>query len=70
MVRNIVGVLLEIGRGERSPDWAQQVLLARDRSKAGATAPAAGLSLIAVRYPAAFDLPDDLQNLGFTQSMD
>lgn len=70
MVRNIVGVLLAIGRGERSPDWAQAVLLARDRTRGGVTAPAEGLSLITVRYPHAFQLPENLRSLGFTNSMD
>jgi tRNA pseudouridine38-40 synthase len=50
MVRNIVGSLVEIGRGRRSPDWLVEVLEARDRTVAGPTAPAHGLTLVAVTY--------------------
>lgn len=57
MVRNIVGVLLEIGKGERPVEWAQTVLLARDRECAGMTAAPTGLSLQRVRYPARFNIP-------------
>lgn len=49
MVRNIVGTLVEVGLGRRSADLAQ-LLAARDRSLAAATAPAAGLCLVEVRY--------------------
>ena len=57
MVRNIAGLLIAIGRGDAPVGWAQQVLLGRDRTRSAATAPAAGLYLLAVRYPAAFALP-------------
>jgi len=50
MVRNIVGTLVEIGRGEREPDAMRDLLASRDRTRAGATAPAHGLTLLAVRY--------------------
>lgn len=56
MVRNIVGVLLAIGAGERPLDWARAVLELRDRTLGGVTAPPDGLSLIAVRYPPEFAL--------------
>ncbi|MCP5505638.1 MAG: tRNA pseudouridine(38-40) synthase TruA [Chlamydiales bacterium] len=50
MVRNITGTLLEIGAGKRSPDDISRILLSRDRKEAGATAPAKGLFLHAVKY--------------------
>lgn len=57
MVRNIVGSLLLVGDGRRSPDWVGQVLAGRDRREAGITAPARGLVLRRVRYPEHFELP-------------
>ena len=50
MVRNIVGTLVEVGRGKEKPEWVEQVLLSRDRTKAGVTAPAHGLTLVEVFY--------------------
>jgi tRNA pseudouridine38-40 synthase len=57
MVRNIAGVLMEVGHGKREPDWSQQVLEGRDRALGGVTAPAHGLTLVAVEYPAEFRVP-------------
>lgn len=57
MVRNIAGVLMTIGASERAPNWALEVLQARDRTLGGVTAPPHGLTLIAVDYPERFDLP-------------
>lgn len=57
MVRNIAGTLLAIGAGEREEDWAREVLQSRDRTRAGAAAPAAGLYLAEVRYPERWSLP-------------
>lgn len=57
MVRNITGVLLEIGQGKREPIWAREVLEGRDRALGGVTAPANGLTLVAVEYPAEFAVP-------------
>jgi tRNA pseudouridine38-40 synthase len=53
-VRNMVGTLCEIGRGHWAPQRAKEILEARDRTYAGATAPARGLCLQWVRY----DLPN------------
>lgn len=57
MVRNIVGSLLVVGKGERPPAWVQQVLAARDRTLAGPTAPATGLTFMRVYYPPEYGLP-------------
>ena len=50
MVRNIVGTLVEVGRGRQSIDWPKSVLASRDRRQAGPTAPAIGLYLVNVAY--------------------
>ncbi len=50
MVRNIVGTLLEVGRGKRTVENFNLLLAQRDRNLAGATAPARGLTLMAVHY--------------------
>ncbi len=52
MVRNAVGSLVDIGAGRREPRWLAGVLASRDRTRAGATAPASGLSLVSVEYEA------------------
>ncbi|XOV88375.1 MAG: tRNA pseudouridine(38-40) synthase TruA [Pseudomonadota bacterium] len=57
MVRNIVGALLLVGEGRREPGWIGEVLAARDRRLAGATASPKGLYLIDVTYPADFGIP-------------
>jgi len=56
MVRNIMGVLIAIGRGERPENWSQEVLQKRDRTMGGMTAGAAGLYLVKVQYDEKFDL--------------
>lgn len=50
MVRILVGSLLEVGRLERSISWLKEVLEAKDRTKAGATAPSEGLTLMHIDY--------------------
>jgi len=50
MVRNIAGTLLEIGRGRWPADRIDRILATCDRALAGATAPAGGLTLMAVHY--------------------
>ncbi len=57
MVRNIAGVLLDIGAGKHPPVWAREVLETRDRTLGGITAPPHGLYLAGVTYPARFGLP-------------
>lgn len=50
MVRILTGTLIEVGDGKRSPESMLSVLAARDRSLAGFTAPACGLTLLEVQY--------------------
>ncbi|MEQ8160724.1 MAG: tRNA pseudouridine(38-40) synthase TruA [Smithellaceae bacterium] len=50
MVRNIVGTLVEIGRGKRKPSEMKEIIDSRDRNIAGITAPACGLYLKEVKY--------------------
>jgi tRNA pseudouridine38-40 synthase len=57
MARNIAGLLIAIGTGERRPQEAAAILAARDRARSPATAAAEGLYLAGIRYPAAFGLP-------------
>ncbi|WP_225639672.1 tRNA pseudouridine(38-40) synthase TruA [Candidatus Profftia sp. (ex Adelges kitamiensis)] len=57
MVRNIVGSLIEIGRGHYSERWIAELLKAKDRRLAAATAKSSGLYLISVDYPGHFELP-------------
>lgn len=57
MVRNIVGSLVEVGRGHRSAEWIRELLVGRDRTRAGPTAPARGLTLRRVSYSLAERLP-------------
>ena len=51
MVRNLVGTMIEAGRGRLRPEDLAQILAARSRTAAGATAPAQGLILHSVEYP-------------------
>lgn len=57
MVRNIVGVLMQVGAGFKAPAWVGDVLQARDRTAAGVTAKPYGLYLVGVDYPDTFGLP-------------
>ena len=50
MVRNLVGTFLMVGKGSLTVDDVQRILDARNRSHAGATAPASGLYLVSVEY--------------------
>lgn len=52
MVRNIAGVLMAVGEGERPVEWVSEVLDARDRTLGGVTAPPHGLYLVHVEYDA------------------
>jgi tRNA pseudouridine38-40 synthase len=50
MVRNIIGTLVEIGRGKRKPEEMKPIIESRNRNIAGVTAPACGLFLKEVKY--------------------
>jgi tRNA pseudouridine38-40 synthase len=50
MVRNIVGTLVDVGLGKTSPAGFKDILLSKDRTRAGITAPAHGLFLMEVKY--------------------
>jgi tRNA pseudouridine38-40 synthase len=50
MVRNLVGTFILVGKGTLRPDDIDRILAAKDRSAAGATAPASGLFLVGVEY--------------------
>jgi tRNA pseudouridine38-40 synthase len=60
MVRNIVGSLLMVGRGERPVAWIAELLEGRDRTIAGPTAPSAGLLFLGPKYPRHWGLPDEV----------
>ena len=64
MVRNIAGVLMDIGAGERKPGWAKEVLEARDRTQGGVTAPPDGLYLTDIEYPEQFKIPRLSRDIG------
>ena len=57
MVRNIAGVLMEIGAGKCEPVWAKEILETKDRTQGGVTANSSGLYLTGVSYEDEFDLP-------------
>ena len=60
MVRSLVGTLLQVGEGKRTPGSIPEVLHARDRSAAGPVAPPHGLCLVAVEYDEGWSAPLDL----------
>jgi tRNA pseudouridine38-40 synthase len=51
MVRNIAGTLIEVGQARRAPEGMAELVASRDRSQAGPTAAAHGLTMVSVRYP-------------------
>jgi tRNA pseudouridine38-40 synthase len=51
MVRNIAGVLIEIGAGRQAISWTEHLLAVKDRTQAAVTAPPEGLYLASVFYP-------------------
>jgi tRNA pseudouridine38-40 synthase len=59
MVRSLVGTLIEVGLGRRTPEGFASLLEGGDRAAAGATAPAHGLTLLQVFYPPEWQAPGD-----------
>jgi tRNA pseudouridine38-40 synthase len=57
MVRNLVGTMLDVGRGSFSAEAIPEILAARNRAAAGPTAPARGLFLHSVEYDKAKTTP-------------
>lgn len=60
MVRNIVGSLLVIGRGDQPESWMAELLAGKDRTVAGPTAPPDGLVFVSPLYPAQWNLPSEV----------
>jgi len=58
MVRNMVGVLLAIGCGDRPVAWVEEVLASRNRTLAAMTASADGLYFVSATYPSVYRLPE------------
>jgi tRNA pseudouridine38-40 synthase len=59
MVRAIVGTMTEVGRGTISPEEFEKIIILKDRSRAGMSAPPEGLFLTGIEYP-----EDIFQNAG------
>ncbi|MBW6453922.1 MAG: tRNA pseudouridine(38-40) synthase TruA, partial [Methyloprofundus sp.] len=57
MVRNIAGVLMAIGVGDKPIDWTQALLVSKNRQAGGVTAPPYGLYLGGVYYPEKYNMP-------------
>lgn len=57
MVRNIVGSLIDVGRGAKPPEWIGEALAAKSRAAAGATGLPTGLYFVGVEYPDFPELP-------------
>jgi tRNA pseudouridine38-40 synthase len=58
MVRNMVGALVCVGNGERSPGWIPELLASRDRRLAAPTFPADGLYLTEIQYDPVWRFPE------------
>ena len=57
MVRIIAGTLIKVGTGDRPEEWVAELLAARDRTRAGMTAPPDGLYFVQASYPEHFGIP-------------
>lgn len=65
MVRNIVGSLITVGKGEKPGQWFTDVFNGHDRKFAGVTAEPQGLCLMSVRYDPKYKLPDSVESIPF-----
>ena len=65
MVRNIVGSLIPVGKGEKTGQWFADVFHGRDRTHAGVTAEARGLCFLNVRYDPKYGLPEGQESFPF-----
>jgi tRNA pseudouridine38-40 synthase len=70
MVRNIVGTLVQVGKGRAGESWPGEVLAQRDRTKAGMTAPPQGLFLVGVEYGEISDLGFQISDLGADEGVE
>ncbi len=59
MVRNMMGTLLQVGRGDKDPAWVAELLSLQDRASAAPTAHPHGLYLVGVEYPKSCGLPSE-----------
>ena len=69
MVRNIAGVLMDVGAGLHAPDWVSELLALRDRTRGSVTAAPGGLFLVDVLYPDSADIPAGARFPHFLQSV-
>ena len=65
MVRNIVGSLIEVGKGEQPVEWLAEILEGRDRTVAGVTAESQGLYFMNVRYDSKYGIPREHEAFPF-----
>ena len=65
MVRNIVGSLTAVGKGEKSVQWFADVFHGQDRKLAGVTAESQGLCFVSVRYDPKYGLPEQAEPFPF-----
>ena len=60
MVRNLVCSLALVGSGEKDEDWIEDLLVSKDRKKAGKQFPASGLYLVSVEYESKYNLNNNI----------
>lgn len=63
MVRIIAGTLMEVGNGKYPPEAMADILIAKERTAAGPTAPASGLTLISYEFPELKESPEQQEIL-------